>query len=264
MATTLKEQLITIILSSVLTSVGWVVIQNYNEEKRQEHFVNTLHKDLYDKSAVALEDIDDKYSKLLAVYSEGFGLSTYEYKKEFDDFAEAVKYYQIYVKELKRYGNSSQVQAASSIENLVWALYGDFYLHYKAVQQLEDSIKSLLINERPGKDLYELLSQVLDPKLDDLIQLENRIYYEITYYKKPLINAYREYLNYHFRLSIGLQATEDMAKEISSIEERSKRDPKNEYTDKALPFMFSENRVYQGPALNFSEEDKFLSIKMTY
>lgn len=80
-------------------------------------------------------------------------------------------------------------------------------------------------------------------------------------YKKPLFNAYRQYLNYQFRLSLGLEATENMANEINSIAAKQQRDPKNEYKDKALPFMFSEQRVYQAPTLEFSEKDEFLKHK---
>lgn len=261
MTSTLKEQLITILLTSALTSTGWVGVQYYSATKQQEQFSNQLYKELYDKSAKALEEIDDKYSKLMDFYATKHGLSTHEYKSEFNEFKNAVEDYKSYVKELERYGNSSQVKAANYMKELIWGLYGDFYLHFSTIEQVEDRVQLVLLNQDSNSAYFESLNEALDNDLDSLIQLENRTYYEVSQYKKPLIDAYRQYLNYHFRSSLGLEATEYMVNAINSIVSMQQRNPENEYKDKALPFMFSEQRVYQAATLDFSESDDFLKQK---
>jgi hypothetical protein len=257
----LKNAIIIAFVSSSLTAAGFFGKAYFDDKNRKDLFVEELHKDLYDKGADRLRALNLAYSELLAAFNGGYALTSFELSPSYLKFQEAVESYQGYIREVERYGNSGQVQAAYDLSSWIIALYAEFNLQYETAQRVERQVRELLLVENPESEYFKSLGSALDSDLERLVQSENRVYYEADRYRKPVINSLEQHFNYRFRVSIGLDATKAMADAINALPEITKRKPENEYKDKKLPFMFSENRVFQAPTLEFEGSDEIFGYK---
>lgn len=251
----LRNNIIIAIVTASLTAGGFIGKDWYDAKNRKKQYVEEIHRQLYDKGAAELDRLNSAYYNLQSVLGKGYALTTYELDPSYTKFREAIESYQIYIKELERYGNSGQVQVAKNLSEWVVGLHAEFNLQYKSAEQVQQRVRELLLIENPKSDLFIFVDEALDADLERLVQSENRVYYESGWYKKPIINGLEQYFNYQFRSALGLNATTDMAKTISELPVLVKRKPESEYKEKVLPFMFAENRVYQAPTLVFSESD---------
>jgi len=257
----LQNNIIIAIVTSSLTAVGFIGKGWYDEKNRKNQFVAELHKQLYDKGATELDRLNTAYSELQSVFGKGYALTTYELDPAYTKFQEAVESYQRYIKELERFGSSGQVQVAKNLSEWILSLYAEFNLQYKLAEQVQKRVRELLLVENPRSDLFKFVNEALESDLERLVQNENRVYYEVSWYKKPVIIGLEQYFNYQFRSALGLDATVDMAKAINELPELIKRKPESEYSSKKLPFMFAENRALQAPTLVFSGKDDFFRQK---
>lgn len=257
----LRNNIITAVVTAALTASGFLGKDYFDEKNRQKQYIGELHKQLYDKSAVELERINLAYSELQSQLGKGYALTTYELKPSYTNLQESLESYQKYTRELERFGNSGQVQVAKNLSDWIVGLYAEFNLQYKMAEQVQRRAHELLLIENPKSGMFKFVNEALDSELEELVQNENRIYYEVTWYKKPVINGLEQYLNYQFRSAIGLDATQDMVQAINDLPELSKRKPESEYQKKKLSFMFAEGRAFQAPTLEFKGDDNFFKQK---
>lgn len=257
----LRNKIITAVVTAALTTAGFLGKDYFDEKNRQKQYIGELHKQLYDKGAVELEIINLAYSELQSQLEKGYALTTYELEPSYTKLQESVESYQRYTRELERFGNSGQVQVAKNLNEWLVGLYAEFNLQYKTAERVQRRVRKLLLIENPKSDMFKFVNEALDSELEELIQNENRIYYETGWYKKPVINGLEQYLNYQFRSAIGLDATQDMVKAVNDLPRLSKRKPESEYKEKKLPFMFAEGRAFQAPTLEFKGDDSFFKMK---
>ncbi len=251
----LKKDTILMLIGAVIAAAAFLGNDYFEEKNRKQLFAEEIHKQLYDKGANELAKYNDAYSELMSLFSKDYALTSFEMENGYKKLQEALLSYGDYVNELQRYGNSGQVQTAQDIQRWMRGLYADFHMQYGTAQQVQKTVRELLLNGDPDNEVFKVINESLENGLDRLIQQENWVYYEAGEYKRPMLYGLEQYLNYQFRLSIGLSATADMAEVINNLPERSKRKPEREYKDKELPFMFAENRVYQTPNMTFTSND---------
>lgn len=257
----LRTNIITALISAVLTTAGFLGKEYFDEKNRQKQYVGELHKQLYDKGAVELEKINSAYSELQSLLGKSYALTTYELEPSYTKFQDSVESYQKYVRELERFGNSGQVQVAKNLNEWLIGLYAEFNLQHKIAEQVQRTARELLLIEDTKSELFKSSNEALTTELERLVQNENRIYYEVGWYKKPVINGLEQYLNYQFRSAIGLDATTDIAKAVNDLPELSKRKPESEYKESNVPFVFAEGRAFQAPTLEFKGDDSFFKKK---
>jgi len=259
----LKNLIIVSLLTAALTSVGFFVTQEWNERNRKKQSIEAIHKDLYDKGASALSELEKEYGMIYGLMSNKYAISTFEWSERYENFYDALVHYQDYVSELRRYGTSSQVETAGELFDSYRLLYADFNALFSTSELIESQMKNHLTRFAPFRSEEEIngFNNRFVEDLDRLMQYENSVYYEVAKYKMPLIRAQKQLLFFHFRQSLGLEATVEMAELINRIPEISKRNPENVYKESPLPFMFAEQRAMQAPTLEFSKDDDFLVKK---
>ena len=166
-----------------------------------------------------------------------------------------------YVSELERYGNSAQVKVAKNILEWLQGIYIGFDLQHKLAEGIQRRVRDLLLIEDPKSDHFKFVSATLDSELDEFMNSENRIFYDLGGYQKPVVDGLEQYLYYQFRTAIGLNATSDMAKSINELTELVKSKDNTVYKDSKIPFMFAEQRAMQAPTLEFKAGDSFFEQK---
>lgn len=257
----LRNNIITALVTAALTTAGFLGKEYIDEKNRQKQYIGELHKQLYDKGAVELEKINSAYSELQSLLGKDYALTTYEFDASYTKLQEAIESYQKYIRELERFGNSGQVEAAKNLEEWVIGLYAEFNLQYNSAEQVQQRVHELVIIENTKSDFFKATNAALDSDMERLIQNENRVYYEAGWFKKPIINGLEQYLNYQFRSAIGLDATADIAKAVNDLPKLSKRKPETEYKESKIPFVFAEGRAFEAPTLEFKGEIGHLKQK---
>lgn len=257
----LRNNIITALVTAALTTAGFLGKEYIDEKNRQKQYIGELHKQLYDKGAVELEKINSAYSELQSLLGKDYALTTYEFDASYTKLQEAIESYQKYIRELERFGNSGQVEAAKNLEEWVIGLYAEFNLQYNSAEQVQQRVHELVIIENTKSDFFKATNAALDSDMERLIQNENRVYYEAGWFKKPVINGLEQYLNYQFRSAIGLDATADIAKAVNDLPKLSKRKPETEYKESKIPFVFAEGRAFEAPTLEFKGEIGHLKQK---
>lgn len=257
----LKNSLITIFVTATLTSSGWLAKDYFESENKKEKFAFELHKKLYDDGASTIKDVNKAYSDLYGLFGEGFGLTPIEFSEKHNAFRKELEKYSDYIDELERYGTTGQVRVAKNHMEWFWGIYSELDLQLKTAQQVESRAKELLLIENIESDHFKFVSDAFESDIERLVRNENRIFYVIGWYKKPVINRIEQYLNYQFREALEMQATADMASAINSLPELTKRSNNFEYKEKQLPFMFAEGRLFQAPTLEFKGDTLFFETK---
>lgn len=256
-----RSNIITIFVTAALTATGFLGKEYVDEKNRQKQYIGELHKQLYDKGAAELEKINSAYSELQSLLGKDYALTTYELEASYMKLQEAIGSYRKYIRELERFGNSGQIQVAKNLEEWVIGLYAEFNLQYETSKQVQRRVLQLLQIENAKSDFFKSTNAALDSDLEQLIQSENRVYYEASWFKKPVINGLEQYLNYQFRSAIGLEPTADIAKAVNELPELSKRKPETEYKESIIPFVFAEGRAFAAPTLEFKGEIGHLKQK---
>ena len=247
----LLNTIITALVSIALTTAGFLVKEYFDEKNRQKQYIGELHKQLYNKCAIELENINSAYFELQSLLEKNYALTTYELESRYTRIQDSIKSYRRYIRELERFGNSGQVQVAKNLDEWIVVLYAEFDLQHKLAEQAQRGFHDLLQIDDTNGDFFKSSSAALDEELERLIQNENRVYYEAGWYKWPVINGLEQYLNYQFRSAIGLEATSDIAKAINELPELSKRKAESVYKESNIPFVFAQGRAFQAPTLEF-------------
>lgn len=245
----------------ILASGGFLVKDYFEAEGEKEKFAFELHKTLYDAGAAAIKNVNKSYSALYSLYGKSFGLTSIEISETHNAFSEAIEKYSDHIDELERYGTTGQVEVAKNHREWLWGVYTEFDLHFKIAKQAESRAKNLLLIDDVESEYFKFVDEALESDIERLVRNENRIFYSIGWYKKPVINGLEQYLNYQFREALGIPATADMAESINSLPEPSEKSNNFEFKEKKLPFMFAEGRSFQAPTLEFEGETEFFEEK---
>jgi hypothetical protein len=257
----LRNNLITASVGATLASGGFLAKDYFETEGEQEKFAFELHKKLYDDGATAIKNVNKAYSDLYGLYAENLGLTLIELSKAHNSFSEALEKYADYIDELERYGTTGQVEVAKNHREWLWSVYAEFDLHFKMAKNVEAKAKDLLLIDDVKSENFKFVNEALKSDIERFVRNENRIFYSIGWYKKPVINGLEQYLNYQFREALGIPATTDMANSINSLPELSEKSNNFEFKEKRLPFMFAEGRSFQAPTLEFEGETSFFEEK---
>ena len=252
------------IIGAILASGGFFAKDYFTNKNKQEEFIFKIHKDLYDDSAIKLEILNKNYSILYNLFGTNFALTSYELKEAYEDFQKSLEEYNKFIRKLERYGTSEQLKVANNLYEWYHGINIELNLQYKLAEQVEREIKKLLMIENENDEFFKILDKSIDEQLEKLVRNENRIYYTIGWYQKPVINAVAQYLNYHFRNDIGLSVTDEMIISINSLPELSKKSNEFIFKEKNLPFTFAQHRAFQAPSLEYKGDISFLKQKNDY
>lgn len=261
MNTDLRNNLTMALVGVVLASGGFLAKDYFESEGKKEMFVFELHKKLYDEGAAPIKDVNKKYSDLYGLYGKSFGLTPLELSEKHDDFIKALEKYSDYIDELERYGTTGQVEAAKNHRDWFWGIYTELDMQFKIAKQVENRAKELLLVEDSKSEYFNFVSETLKTDIERLVRNENRMFYSIGWYKKPVVNGIEQYLNYQFREALGISATNDMAKTINSLPELIEKSNKFDFKEKKFPFVFAEGRAFQTPTLEFEGDTSFFEEK---
>lgn len=257
----LKNDLILVLVTAVLTSSGFFMGNYFEGESKKKKFVFELHKKLYDDGALAIKGVNQAYSDIYGLFGRSFGLAPIEFSDKHSAFRKAVEKYSDYIYELERYGTTGQVNVAKNYREWLWGIYSELDLQFKTAQRVERRAKELLLIENIESDHFKFVSVALESDIERLVRNENRIFYAIGWYKKPVINGIEQYLNYQFRRALDIPATADMESAINSLPELSEKSNSFEYTEKQLPFVFAKGRAFQAPTFEFEGDTSFFKDK---
>jgi len=249
------------LVGAILATGGFLAKDYFEAEGEKEKFAFELHKKLYDEGATAIKSVNKSYSALYSLYGKSFGLTPIELSEAHNAFSEAIEKYSDYIDELERYGTTGQVEVGKNHREWLWGVYAEFDLHFKIAKQVESRAKDLLLIDDVESEHFKFVNKALESDIKRLVRNENRIFYSIGWYKKPVINGLEQYLNYQFREALGIPATADMAKSINSLPELSGKSNNFEFKEKKLPFMFAEGRAFHTPTLEFEGETTFFEEK---
>lgn len=257
----LKNKITILLLTTLIAAIGGIgthVIESYNKQKE---YIGELHRNLYNKESEALDKVDSAYDELYSLYSKGYAFSTYELEPQLNKWREAIESYEKYIKELERFGNTSEVQTAKNLNEWLLDIHIRFVLQHKLAEQIQCRAKELLLIKYPKSDQFKFVNAALDSDLDHFMNSENRIYYDIGHYQKPVVDGLTQYLNYQFRTAIGLEATYDMGKTIKELPNLAKRKADTVYSDSKIPFVFAEQRAVFAPTMEIKVKDAFFEQK---
>lgn len=257
----LKNNVLVALLTATLASGGFLARDHFESENEKSRFIFELHKKLYDESASALKKVNKSYSDLYRLYGESFGLTPSELSDKHNDFSEALEKYSNYIDELERYGTTGQVQIAKKHREWLWAIYFEFDLQLKMAKQVEGRVKELLLIEDVESEYFNFVKEALQSDIEKLVRNENRIFYLVGQYEKPVADGFEQYLNYQFREALGISATSDMADTVNSLPKLIKESNSFSFEEKKLPFMFAEGRSFQAPTLEFEGDTSFFEEK---
>ncbi|TMP46557.1 hypothetical protein CWB96_13465 [Pseudoalteromonas citrea] len=257
----LKNSLVMALVGAAITSAGFLAKDHFDAEKKKEKFVFELHKKLYDDGAASIKNVNKAYSKLFGLYGESYGLTPAELSEKHEAFKNALEKYSDYIDELERYGTTNQVAVAKNHIDWLWGIYAELDLQLKKSRRVLNRAKELLLIEDVDSDLFKFVSEALDSEVEQLVRNENRIYYTIGWFKKPVVNGIEQYLNYQFRDALGIQATNDMLNAINTIPQLSDKSNNFKFKEKLLPFMFAEGRAFQAPTLEYEGDLSFFKDK---
>lgn len=198
--------------------------------------------------------------EFIQLFGEDFALTSYEIKPKLENFEKALSVYEKHVSELKRLGSSSQIEVAKSYLEWVYSIRLVFNLQYKMATSVENRVAELLLNQDENEEFIEFIDNALDTEIERLVRSENTLYYSEGRYKRTVIVKFEQYLNYQFRLDLGLEATLDMKESIESLPKAIEQ-VNYVFKEKKLPFAFASGRQMFADTLTLSEAGNLVGQK---
>lgn len=247
-------------VGAFLASGSFLANDYFESENKKEKFAFELHQRLYDEGAKVLNSVNRAYSELYSMYAEDFALTPYQLSEKYFSFRKSLELYADYIDELQRYGSTEQLQVVSNHREWLWGIYAELDMQFRLSEQVAESTKELLLVEDANSELFKALNKTLDSQIINLVRNENRIFYTIGDYKKPVVDSLEQYINYQFRSSLGIPATKDMADKINALPELAERSNDFKFKEKKLPFVFAKGRVFQSPELEFGGDISSLEM----
>ena len=97
-------------------------------------------------------------------------------------------------------------------------------------------------------------------ELDTMIGEENKLHYELTNHDSHIFRLLSNQLIYNFRISIGLEMTEEIAKSYKTDSQIEQLKKDAEYKNNGLPYFVASNRATLSNDF-YTEQDAFLNDK---
>ncbi|EJB8691853.1 hypothetical protein C1S99_26735 [Vibrio parahaemolyticus] len=257
----LKNNLIMAFVGACIASGGFIAEDYFDSENQKKKFAFDLHKKLYDDSAKVLKSVNRTYFDLYGIYGKDFALTPTQLSDKHRAFKKSLELYLEYIDELERYGSTEQVQVINNHRKWLWGIYAELDLQLKLSEQVVKKAKDLLLVEDVKSEWFASLNRGLESDIERLVRNENRIYYAIDHFKKPVVDGIEQYVNHIFRTSLNISPTTDMALKINSLQSLIDKSNNFKYKEKALPFFFAEGRVFQSPELEFQGDDSVMEHK---
>lgn len=261
----LKNGIILAVIASIFGVIGFFGAQHFQAETKKSDYKLKLTEKLYEKNYKSTRELIDSASNVISVFGNGFGLTSKEIQKPLDKFKTSLKAYNDHVLELKRLGTSEQIEVAKNILDWAYSIRMNFQLQHDSAASVENRGYELLnVDKESNEDLFNFVNEALDSEIERLIRSENRIYYSEGAYKIPVIKSLEQYLNYYFRIELGLEATKDMSDSINNLPDKIKVSNAFEFTEKLYPFSFAAQRQVFSPELSLKNMGEIMSDKDKY
>lgn len=261
----LKNGIIFAIISALFGVVGYFGAQHFQAENKKFEYKLKLTEKLYEKNSKSTRVLVDSISGYIKIFGNDFGLSSKEIAPALDKFDTALKVYEDHVLELKRLGTTEQIEAAKNILDWSYSFKLTFQLQHDTAVNIENRAYELLtIDKKTNEDAFDFVNKALENELERLIRMENRIYYSEGAYKLAVIRGLEQYLNYYFRIEMGLKATLDMSESINKLPETIKNSNEFEFSEKVYPYSFAAHRKMFAPELDMSNMGEIMADKDVY
>ena len=260
-----KVAVISIVLTFIMTAIGSYFTYTFiDSRKEHDNFVFENRKELFDESEVNLKNIKKSYSNLILLFADEYVITPDKLSKIHSEFQDSIQSYQEYLVKLQRLGDSNQIIAAKNILNWVWRDYVEVDLQLKMAKSAVEQAESFLFIKEIESDHFKFEKKALSSEIENLVRNENRLFYTLQNYNRPVINKLELYLTWQFRQSLGLEATPDIIKAVSELPSASERSNKHEYIEKARPFVIAEMREFLSEDFTSSGDDEFQNKKNDY
>lgn len=257
----LKNSIIIACISAVFGASGYFVTKYFESEEKKTEYRLKINEKLYNKFSNNIELIKEAESLVISTLNNDYALTRYELKKPVEEFNVATKEYEKYLDELKRYGTTEQIEAVKQLLDWIYSIRAELFLQQKISEQVENTAVRILLTEEKNEQVLEMLNNALNEDITRLIKNENRIYYTIGWYQKPIIRSFEQYINFQFRRNIGLEPTLDMVTAINSLEKLIENKNNFSYKDKTFPFSIASGRYMFAPELELKDAGDLISIK---
>jgi hypothetical protein len=257
----LRNTLLSALLGAVMAASGFLAKDYWASTQTRDASGQALHKILYDQGAAALAKVNAAYAELYRLYGKVYAISTYEQEPSFTKFRDAMEAYVKYVNELEHYGNAAEVQVATSLRDALRAMYSGFHGQYALAEGMQRRAKALLLVEDQESAYFTEVSLALSEDLDELMQAENRLFYEIGWRQKPVCDALERSLYAHFRRAIGLAITADIHNAVHEGPPLSQSETPTVYQESKTPFVLAAQRAMLTPPVTATGDEDVLERK---
>jgi hypothetical protein len=261
----LKNGIVLAIIAASFGVIGFFGAQHFQAENKKVEYRLKLTEKLYEKNSKSTRVLVDSISGFIKIFGDDFGLSSKEIVPALEKFNTALKVYEDHVLELKRLATTEQIEAAKRILDWSYSFKFTFQLQHDSAVNIENRAYELLkINKQDNEDAFDFVNKALENELENLIRMENRIYYSEGIYKLSVIRGLEQYLNYYFRFEMGLEATLDMSKSINKLPETIKNSNEFKFSKKVYPYSFAAHRKMFAPELDMSNMGEIMADKDVY
>ncbi|WP_418640330.1 hypothetical protein [Sulfurimonas sp. ST-27] len=245
------------LLTAIIGSIGYISkIEYFDKKNKTELYIIEKHKELFDEGTGVIKNTKKTYKKLIHLLKKNYGLTPQEYEKIYKDFWDAKLKIIEYRNKLEKFSFDDIIYSIDNIMNVVdndLALIG---LHFKQSEMIRDEIGRILYNANPKKipeatdNLMKNIEIKNNKELTDFINFENMLYFKLSFYSLPLVEALERNFDYQFRKRLNLGITNTLTKKLNEIPKLVERWKLYKYNDKNYPFVIASFRTYAAPDLN--------------
>ena len=234
------------------------------ENNRAKDFLFASHKDLYEKGAASMSEVESAYGKLGAALRAKQGLNTSEIEDIERTFDVSIDHLQNFLTETERLGNSNQIQLTRDLLDCVLQDRAHLSYHARRVNAYVNGVEGLWQIEDTSSNSFKSQRDKLYKELDEVIESENELYFFIMSYKKPVFDNLVQVLNLQFRSSLGLGSSEIAEDAIKKLPEQIRKAREFKYEEKPYPYVIAGLRGLVAPDMQMPTNDEFISRKNFY
>lgn len=244
-----KFDLKSLIVGALLGSgafIGKSYLEPYFAQKnKQEEFVVEMQKKLFDHNYDEFEKINSAYDKIYTFYENGYGFTSEELKPTLDEWLKTKESFEKYLREVERYGNSDEIDAAKQTSYLINDIYFMLMTNVKASENIEHDIKNLsYIDGLKNDQLDQTFEKIFDNDLELLINTENHLYYDLRFYKK-IFDGLRKYSDHRYKSTLHLEDPQENLDAIKMTYNLYKNRPKESiYKNSDVSYYIANNRKH--------------------
>ncbi|MCG3690335.1 hypothetical protein [Aliarcobacter butzleri] len=243
----LRNVLIGILVTALISSIGYIIKEYYENKKVIETNDLDKHKELYKEGSNLINEIIKSYQPIINYLSTNYGSTSIELNQnKIDALFKVRTLIENYKKDLRKYSTYEFINTIENIEHIVIKDYIDIELVRLASINIEDKITRIIydpLNKDKPKITEKTLEEIeieIDKDLDEYIKYENSLYFKFRDFSIPLIEALENIFNSPYRKKLGLDSLDNNDNINNLIQEWSKY----KYTNKEFNYQISRMRIY--------------------